>query len=146
MTRGKLALIAVILVAITAFFFLDLGRFLTLDFFKSQQAAIDAYFSANPLRTAVVFFVVYVAVTGLSLPGATLMMLVGGAIFGLLWGTVIVSFASSMGATLSAGTGTSADGSRSPAAGEAEQATETASSGRRKRACERMRRVRIVCR
>ena len=100
MTRGKLALIAVILVAITAFFFLDLGRFLTLDFFKSQQAAIDAYFSANPLRTAVVFFVVYVAVTGLSLPGAALMTLVGGAIFGLLWGTVIVSFASSMGATL----------------------------------------------
>jgi pyruvate/2-oxoglutarate dehydrogenase complex dihydrolipoamide dehydrogenase (E3) component/uncharacterized membrane protein YdjX (TVP38/TMEM64 family) len=100
MTRGKLALIAVILIAITAFFFLDLGRFLTLDFFKSQQAAIGAYFSANPLRTAAVFFLVYVAVTGLSLPGAALMTLVGGAVFGLLWGTVIVSFASSIGATL----------------------------------------------
>jgi pyruvate/2-oxoglutarate dehydrogenase complex dihydrolipoamide dehydrogenase (E3) component/uncharacterized membrane protein YdjX (TVP38/TMEM64 family) len=100
MTRGRLALIAVILIAITAFFFLDLGRFLTLDFFKSQQAAIDAYFSANPLRTAVVFFLVYVAVTGLSLPGAALMTLVAGAIFGILWGTVIVSFASSIGATL----------------------------------------------
>lgn len=100
MTRGRLALIAVILIAITAFFFLDLGRFLTLDFFKSQQAAIDAYFSANPLRTAAVFFLVYVAVTGLSLPGAALMTLVAGAIFGLLWGTVIVSFASSIGATL----------------------------------------------
>ena len=100
MTRGRLALVAVILIAITAFFFLDLGRFFTLDFFKSQQAAIDAYFSANPLRTALIFFLVYVAVTGLSLPGAALMTLVAGAIFGLLWGTVIVSFASSIGATL----------------------------------------------
>ncbi|HXV11431.1 MAG TPA: VTT domain-containing protein, partial [Burkholderiales bacterium] len=100
MTRGRLALIAVILIAITAFFFFDLGRFFTLDFFKSQQAAIDAYFRANPVRTAVIFLLVYIAVTGLSLPGAALMTLVGGAIFGLLWGTVIISFASSIGATL----------------------------------------------
>jgi len=85
MTRGRLALIAVILIAITAFFFFDLGRFFTLDFFKSQQAAIDAYFRANPVRTAVIFLLVYIAVTGLSLPGAALMTLVGGAIFGLLW-------------------------------------------------------------
>jgi len=100
MKKSRLALIVVIAIAIAAFFTFDLGRFFTLEFFKSQQAAIDGYFTANPFQTAAVFFVIYVAVTGLSLPGAALMTLVAGAIFGLLWGTVIVSFASSLGATL----------------------------------------------
>ncbi len=100
MTKNRLVLIIVIAIAIAAFFIFDLGRFFTLEFFKSQQAAIDAHFTANPLQTAAIFFVIYVAVTGLSLPGAALMTLIAGAIFGLLWGTVIVSFASSLGATL----------------------------------------------
>ena len=100
MKRSRLVLFAVIAVAIAAFFTFDLGRFLTLEFFKSQQAAINGYFSESPFATAAAFFVIYVAVTGLSLPGAALMTLVAGAIFGLLWGTVIVSFASSIGATL----------------------------------------------
>ncbi len=100
MKKSRLALIIVIAAAIAAFFMFDLGRFFTLEFFKSQQASIDSYFTANPLQTAAIFFVIYVAVTGLSLPGAALMTLVAGAIFGLLWGTVIVSFASSLGATL----------------------------------------------
>ena len=100
MKKSRLVLIIVIAAAIAAFFMFDLGRFFTLEFFKSQQAAIDSYFTANPLQTAAIFFAIYVAVTGLSLPGAALMTLVAGAIFGLLWGTVIVSFASSLGATL----------------------------------------------
>lgn len=93
-------LILLIAGAVIAFFALDLGRYLTLEFFKSQQAAIDAYVEASPLQSGLIFFLVYVAVTGLSLPGAALMTLVGGAIFGLLWATVIISFASSIGATL----------------------------------------------
>ncbi len=100
MKKSRLVLIIVIAAAIAAFFMFDLGRFFTLEFFKSQQASIDSYFTANPLQTAAIFFAIYVAVTGLSLPGAALMTLVAGAIFGLLWGTVIVSFASSLGATL----------------------------------------------
>jgi len=100
MRKSRLILLVVIAAAIAAFFVFDLGRYFTLGFFKSQQAAFDSYFSANPLRTAAIFFAIYVAVTGLSLPGAALMTLVAGAIFGLLWGTVIVSFASSIGATL----------------------------------------------
>jgi pyruvate/2-oxoglutarate dehydrogenase complex dihydrolipoamide dehydrogenase (E3) component/uncharacterized membrane protein YdjX (TVP38/TMEM64 family) len=100
MSKNKLALLFVLAAAIAAFFAFDLGRYFTLDFFKSQQAAIDAYVSATPVQTGLLFFLVYVAVTGLSLPGAAIMTLAGGAIFGLLWGTVIVSFASSMGATL----------------------------------------------
>jgi pyruvate/2-oxoglutarate dehydrogenase complex dihydrolipoamide dehydrogenase (E3) component/uncharacterized membrane protein YdjX (TVP38/TMEM64 family) len=79
---------------------LDLGRYLSLDTLKAQQAAIESYRQANPFLAAGIFFVVYVAVTALSLPGAAVMTLAGGAVFGLLWGTVLVSFASSIGATL----------------------------------------------
>jgi len=100
MKKNKLALMAVIAMLVVAFFSLDLGRYFTLDFFRSQQAAIDAYVEANPAQAGLSFFLVYIAVTGLSLPGAAIMTLAGGAIFGLLWGTVIVSFASTMGATL----------------------------------------------
>jgi pyruvate/2-oxoglutarate dehydrogenase complex dihydrolipoamide dehydrogenase (E3) component/uncharacterized membrane protein YdjX (TVP38/TMEM64 family) len=100
MNKGKLALIIAIAALIAAFFGFDLGRYLTLDFFRAQQQAIEAYVAARPLQAGLAYFVIYVAVTGLSLPGAALMTLVGGAVFGLLWGTVIVSFASSLGATL----------------------------------------------
>jgi dihydrolipoamide dehydrogenase len=100
MTKGRIALIVAIAVLVAAFFVFDLGRFFSIDYFKSQQAAFDAFYRANPFLTAAVFFAIYVAVTGLSLPGAALMTLVAGAIFQLMWGTVIVSFASSIGATL----------------------------------------------
>jgi pyruvate/2-oxoglutarate dehydrogenase complex dihydrolipoamide dehydrogenase (E3) component/uncharacterized membrane protein YdjX (TVP38/TMEM64 family) len=100
MTRGRLALAALLAAAIAAFFLLDFGRYLSLEFLRSQHAAIEAYYRAHPLWTAALYFAIYVAVTGLSLPGAAIMTLAGGAIFGLLWGTVIVSFASTLGATL----------------------------------------------
>ncbi len=100
MKKNRLALIAAIAALIAAFFAFGLERYFTLEFFRSQQAAIDAYVKATPLRAAAIYFAIYVAVTGLSLPGAAVMTLVGGAIFGLLWGTVIVSFASTLGATL----------------------------------------------
>ncbi|HSQ02788.1 MAG TPA: FAD-dependent oxidoreductase [Burkholderiales bacterium] len=100
MNTKKWLLLAAVAALVAAFFPFDLGRYLTLGFFKSQQQAIVAYVEANPLQSALLFFLLYVAVTGLSLPGAAIMTLVAGAAFGLLWGTVIVSFASSIGATL----------------------------------------------
>ncbi len=100
MNRSRIVLALVLVAAVVAFFAFDLGRFLTLDALKAQQAAIDGYYRANPLATAAIFFAAYVAVTGLSLPGAAIMTLAGGAVFGLLWGTVLVSFASSIGATI----------------------------------------------
>ncbi len=100
MSKGKLILIGVIAALVAGFVFFDLGQYFSLDYLKSQQAAIDATFLAHPLLTAGGFFLIYVAVTGLSLPGAAIMTLAAGAIFGLLWGTVIVSFASTLGATL----------------------------------------------
>jgi dihydrolipoamide dehydrogenase len=100
LNRSKLLVLAALLAAVVAFVALDLGRFFTLDQFRAQQSAIEAYHQAHPLQTALIFLAGYVAVTALSLPGAVIMTLVAGAIFGLLWGTVIVSFASSIGATL----------------------------------------------
>ncbi len=100
MSLRKLSVVFAIALAVTAFFALDLGRYFSLDALKSQQAAIETYRQAAPWLTAAIFFAVYVAVTALSLPGAAIMTLAGGAVFGLLWGTVLVSFASSLGATL----------------------------------------------
>ena len=100
MNKKKIILVLTLAALIAAYFVLGLNRYLTLEFFKSQQAAVDAYVARNPLQAAIGFFVFYVAVTGLSLPGAAVLTLVAGAVFGLAWGTVIVSFASSIGATL----------------------------------------------
>ncbi|HXH03207.1 MAG TPA: FAD-dependent oxidoreductase [Candidatus Competibacteraceae bacterium] len=100
MHKGKLLLAGLIAVLIVAFFALDLDRYLSLEYFRAQQSAIIGYRDAHPLASALLFFAVYVAVTALSLPGATVMTLVAGAIFGLGWGLLIVSFASTLGATL----------------------------------------------
>jgi pyruvate/2-oxoglutarate dehydrogenase complex dihydrolipoamide dehydrogenase (E3) component/uncharacterized membrane protein YdjX (TVP38/TMEM64 family) len=96
----KILIVASIGAAIAVFFALDLGQYLSLEFFKSQQAAIDQFYSENTAFTVGIYFLTYVVVTALSLPGAAIMTLVGGAVFGLLWGTIIVSFASTIGATL----------------------------------------------
>ena len=100
MTRRRLILLVALLAAVTAFIVLDLGRYLGLDYMKTQQAALEQWRAGQPLLAALLFFLIYVAVTGLSLPGAAVMTLAAGAIFGLLWGTVLASFASSIGATL----------------------------------------------
>ena len=84
MTKGRVALLALLAAAIVAFFALDLGRYLSLDFFRVQQSAIDAYAQRSPVRAGVVFFLIYVAVTGLSLPGAAVMTLIAGAAFWLM--------------------------------------------------------------
>ncbi|HET9662955.1 MAG TPA: TVP38/TMEM64 family protein, partial [Burkholderiales bacterium] len=70
MTKAKIALLTLIAVLIVAFFALDLERYLSLEFFSSQQTAIQARVQANPVQSALIFFLIYVAVTGLSLPGA----------------------------------------------------------------------------
>jgi pyruvate/2-oxoglutarate dehydrogenase complex dihydrolipoamide dehydrogenase (E3) component/uncharacterized membrane protein YdjX (TVP38/TMEM64 family) len=98
--KSKLFIVALIAAALIAFFAFDLGRFLTLDYFKAQQATLAGYVADNPWQSALAFFSVYVAVAALSLPGAAILTLVAGAIFGFWRGLVIVSFASSIGATL----------------------------------------------
>jgi len=100
MSRRRLLLAALLLGSIAAFFAFDLGQYFNLEFLRGKQAAIEEFKRANPLAAAGIFFAVYVAVTGLSVPGAAVLSLLVGAIFGLLWGTLIVSFAASLGATI----------------------------------------------
>ena len=97
MKKLGLLLIAALVVAFFAF---DLGRFLTLDALKAGQATFAAGYDASPWWVAGAYLLLYVAVTALSLPGAAVMTLAGGALFGLWVGTLLVSFASSIGATL----------------------------------------------
>ena len=96
----KAILVLVLLSAIVAYFVFDLGQILSLENFKASQADIVAAKDANPVLYISGFFLLYVAVTGLSIPGAAIMTLIAGALFGVLIGTIIVSFASTMGATL----------------------------------------------
>ncbi|TAL85657.1 MAG: pyridine nucleotide-disulfide oxidoreductase [Rhodanobacter sp.] len=93
-------LLIALLGAVIAFFALGLQHQLNLEALKSQQQALEVFRQAHPVALALVFFLVYVAVTALSLPAATLLTLAGGALFGLLEGTILISFASSIGATL----------------------------------------------
>ncbi len=85
---------------VAVFFALGGHRYLTLEQLRAHQAGVQQYYASHPWQAALGYFLVYVTVTGLSLPGATVLTLFGGAVFGLLWATVIVSFASSIGATL----------------------------------------------
>lgn len=100
MSRSKIVLAVVLAAAVAAFFAFDLGRFTSLAAIKEHQATLAALYAERPLVVLGVFFAVYVAVTALSLPGAVVMTLAAGAIFGLAAGTVLTSFASSIGATL----------------------------------------------
>ena len=102
MTRARFALLLLFAAAVAAFFAFGGHRLLSLDNIRALQAEVQGYYAANPLRTGLLFFAAYVAVTGLSLPGAAVMTLAAGAIFGLAWGVVIVSFASTIGRRASA--------------------------------------------
>ncbi len=93
-------LFGLIVVAVAAFFALDLDRYFTLDALKAGQAEFAAAYAARPLTVIGVFFLIYIAITALSLPGAAVLTLAAGAFFGLATGTVVASFASSIGATL----------------------------------------------
>ncbi len=99
-TRKKILLTAVFLGLVAGVATVDLSDLLTLDQFLSQQAHLHHDFARHPLRTAALFVLVYIAAAGLSLPGGLLMTIIAGDIFGLFWGTLIVSFASTLAATL----------------------------------------------
>ena len=100
MTAGRLVLVVTLMVMVGAFFYWDLGAYLTLESLKAQQTALDALVAADVVLISAVFVVVYVLVTALSIPGAAIMTLAAGGMFGLGLGLLIVSFASTIGATL----------------------------------------------
>jgi pyruvate/2-oxoglutarate dehydrogenase complex dihydrolipoamide dehydrogenase (E3) component/uncharacterized membrane protein YdjX (TVP38/TMEM64 family) len=99
-TGARILLLLLVIALVAAFFVFDLGQYLSLDYLKSQRQNFLAYYADHRLVTLAGYFAIYIAVTALSLPGATAMTLVGGAVFGLWTGLLLISFASTVGATL----------------------------------------------
>jgi len=98
--KKRLTVVAILAIAIASYFVFDLDQYLTLQFAQSRLAELENFRDNNFALAAALYFSLYVAVTALSIPGALIITLLGGAIFGLFWGTLLVSFASSIGATL----------------------------------------------
>lgn len=97
---GKIAIAVFILVGIAAFRYFDLGQYLSLEYIKASQERFYTLYQAHQLLVIAAYMGIYIVVTALSLPGAAVMTLAAGGLFGLVTGTVAVSFASTIGATL----------------------------------------------
>ena len=100
MNLRRLLLLAVVVALVAGFFASGLQQHLSLDALKAQQQVLDQQVSDQPMLASALYVALYVLVTALSLPGAALLTLIGGALFGLGWGLLLVSFASTAGATL----------------------------------------------
>jgi uncharacterized membrane protein YdjX (TVP38/TMEM64 family) len=96
----KIILACVIVLGIAAFQYFDLGQYLTLEYIKLSQSKLQELYLGNRVLVIISYMVIYIAVTALSLPGAVVLTLAGGGLFGLMVGTLAVSFASTIGATL----------------------------------------------
>ena len=97
---GKLAVVALAIIGIFVFRYFDLGQYLSLEYMKASQAKFNELYQSHQFLVIAAYMGVYIAVTALSLPGAAVLTLASGAMFGLIVGTVVVSFASTIGATL----------------------------------------------
>ena len=100
MSKKKWLIVALLAAAVVAFFAFDLGRFLSLAYLKSQQASFAALYAQSPALVIAAYALIYIVVFALALPVGAVMTLAGGALFGLVVGTVVVSFASTLGAVL----------------------------------------------
>jgi uncharacterized membrane protein YdjX (TVP38/TMEM64 family) len=100
LSAGKIATILAIMVAVAAFFYFDLGRFLSLQALKDNRDDLLSFTETQSALAAALFVLIYVAVVGLSLPGAVILTLAGGFLFGALWGTLFVNLGATTGATL----------------------------------------------
>jgi dihydrolipoamide dehydrogenase len=98
--KKKISLLVVLVAVFALFKYFNLGSYLTLDYIKANQAMLQGYYLDNQILTMAAFFIFYIVATAMSFPGATILTLLGGAIFGLGYGLLLVSFASTIGATL----------------------------------------------
>ncbi len=96
----KIIIVLVIIALLACFFIFDLQQYLDFSYIKSKQQALADFYQANPLQSIAIFFVIYVIATSLSFPGASILSLLAGAIFGLLIGSIVVIFAATLGATV----------------------------------------------
>lgn len=95
----KAGLISGLILLILLFVYFDLGRFLTLDYIKESQERFQELYAGHRFMVIGGYMLIYIIVTALSLPGAVIMTLAGGGLFGLVTGTIAVSIASTVGAT-----------------------------------------------
>ena len=96
----KIAVVVLVCVAVALFWMFDLGQYLTLSYLKASQVKFTALYEGNRILVISIYMLIYILVTALSLPGAAVMTLAGGGLFGLWVGVLVVSFASTIGATL----------------------------------------------
>ena len=96
----KLMLASLIAIVLILLLLLDLHHYLTLEYLKYSKDKLNSYYQDNPLIVLGTYFFIYLTSTAFSVPGATVLTLAGGALFGLVAGTLVVSFASTIGATL----------------------------------------------
>lgn len=96
----KKILVAIFIAIVGLWFAFDLGQYLTLENAKLQQQALQDTIASQPLLSSLVYFALYISITALSLPGAAIFTLLGAALFGFWWSLLLVSFASTIGATL----------------------------------------------
>ena len=96
----KIILLISLAASITAFFLYDFQQYLTLQFLQESRELIRQHYESQPFQMLIAFFFIYLLTTALSLPGAAVLTLAAGAVFGLMIGTLVVSFASSIGGTL----------------------------------------------
>ena len=97
-TGKKIGLIVLLGLAAGAFVYFDIGRFLSLEYIKASQERFQQLYGEHRFTVIAIYMLVYIVVTALSLPGAAVMTLAGGGFFGLVTGTIVVSFASTIGA------------------------------------------------
>ncbi|ACN13735.1 mercuric reductase (Hg(II) reductase) [Desulforapulum autotrophicum HRM2] len=99
-TKTKSLVMTAIAAMVVCFYLFDLKAYVSLDFMRESLNAFQAYYVNHRVATIMAYMAVYIAMAALSLPGAVMLTLLGGALFGTLLGTVLVSFASTIGATL----------------------------------------------
>ena len=97
---GKISIAFVVVLAVAAFFYLDLGKLLSLTALKENRDSLMAFTDANFPAAVAIFIGTYILVTGLSLPGAVILTLAGGFVFGAGWATLFINLGATTGATL----------------------------------------------
>ena len=98
--KKKIFLLLFIIALVASFFIFDLNRYLSLTYLKESKVQFASFYAENTILTIAGYILVYIIITALSLPGAAIMTLAGGAMFGFIVGVIAVSFASTIGATL----------------------------------------------
>jgi uncharacterized membrane protein YdjX (TVP38/TMEM64 family) len=100
MNKKKMLVLALVAAATASFFIFDLGQYVTLESLKANKGRLDDLHSRHAVLFVVAYIALYIIQTALSLPGATILTLAAGAIFGSIWGTVYVNIGATVGATL----------------------------------------------